>query len=440
MKRLTTFAIALCLILLPGLALGAQSPLEEVSRNRVMYSEGNPVKLISYYATLTVRGSTSVNATLTLKNRSDEAVEFYIGTPYPMDSGYQVDRPQAWCEGQELPLKRLKKASDAGDGMPEDWYGWKLAFAPKQVREIIISFSTDTKIEPDGTRCVIYPLHYLRDFAEETDYVQVVADMDYAPPYIYDPAPSPAPRQVESGSLTWSYAGADYPDQIVLKFKPTIQVIERYLQDNAGGDNDIALILSVFDLGQYQETIDLINAYLDEHGDFAYKNALLTLKSICLQKLMRLSEALDLNTLLLADPGFTGMNDYFQNRIIYENAWIMDAQEKGQGEILEYLTAQREIVDGDSLFGRWLSQEIWRLSPRPPPTPEPTPEPPAAPDEEDEPSGNWLDSLLDQDVSIGSMEIPLLYLAGGGLLILIILMIVILRRKGRGRRSHYYYR
>lgn len=437
MKRLT-LAIALCLILLPGLALGAQSPLSEISRNRVTYTEGNPVKLISYYATLTVRGSTSVNATLTLENRGTEAVEFYVGTPYPMDDGYQVDKPQAWCEGQSLPLKRLEKASDAGEGMPADWYGWKLAFAPKQVRELIISFSTDTKIEPDGTRCVIYPLHYLRNFAEGTNYVQVVADMDYAPPYIYDPVPSPAPGQVESGSLIWSYSNGDYPDQIVLKFKPTIQVIERYLQNNAAGDSDIGLILSVFDLGQYQEAIDLIDAYVAERGD--NKNALLTLKSICLQKMMRLSEALDLNNLLLSDPGFDGMNPVFQNRIIYENAWIMGAQEMPQADILEYLTAQREIVDEHSLFGQWLNQEIWRLTPHPSPTPEPAPQPAAAPAEEEETAVSWIDTVMKKDVTIGSLKIPLLYLIGGGLLVLIILVIIIVRRKGKGRRGHYYYR
>lgn len=439
MKRLTILAIALCLILLPSLALGAQSPLEEVSRNRVVYSKGNTVKLVSYYATLTVRGSTSVNATLTLKNRSDEAVEFYIGTPSPMDSGYQVDNPQAWCEGQSLPLKQIKKDSAASEGMPEDWYGWRLAFAPKQVRELIISFSTDTKIEPDGTRCVIYPLHYLRNFAEETDYVQVVADMDYAPPYIYNPTPSPTPRQVESGSLTWSYAGADYPDQIVLKFKPIIPVIERYLQDKAGGDSDIGLILSVFDLGQYQETIDLIDTHIADHDD--YKNALLTLKSICLQKMMRLDEALDLNNLLLSDPGFGDMNPVFQNRIIYENAWIMGAREEEQSEILEYLAAQQETVDEDSLFGQWLGQEIWTLSPRPTPAPEPTPQPAAAPAEEEKTSGGrWFESIMEKTVTIVSLKIPLLYLIGGGLLVIIILVIIIVRRKGRGRRTHYYYR
>ena len=440
MKRLTVLAIALCLILLPGMALGAHSPLAEVSRNSVTYPDGVPVKLVSYYATLTVRGSTSVNATLTLESRSDTAVEIYVGTPYPLDNGYQVDGPQAWCEGQRLSMRRMKKDSEAGEGMPEDWYGWKLAFSPRQIRELVISFTTDTKIEPDGTRCVIYPLHYLRNFAEGTGYVQLVADMDYGPPYIYDPAPAPYPRQVESGSLIWSFSDGDYPDQIVLKFKPTVQVIERYLQNNADGDSDIGLILSVFDLGQYAEAIDLIDAYLTDHGDYTYKNALLTVKSICLQKLMRLDEALDLNTLLLSDPGFGDMNPVFQNRIIYENAWIMGAQEREQGEILEYLSAQQEIVDEDSLFGQWLDQRIWSLSPRPTPTPEPTPAPAAAIAEEEETGGNWIDSLLDKDVNIGSAEIPLLYIAGGFLLVLIILVIIIVRRKSRGRRGHYYYR
>ena len=439
MKRLTVLAIALCLILLPGMALGAQSPLTEVSRNRVIYPEGQSVKLVSYHATLTVRGSTSVNASLILENRSDTPVEIYVGTPYPMDSGYQVDRPQAWCEGQGLPLRRMTKDAEAGEGMPGDWYGWRLAFAPKQIRELIISFTTDTKIEPDGTRSVVYPLHYLRNFAEGTDYVQVIADMDYAPPYIYDPAPSPRPHQVESGSLTWSFSDGDYPEQIVLKYKPTVQVIERYLQNNAGGDSDIGLILSVFDLGQYQETIDLIDTYVAAHD--AHKNALLTLKSICLQKLMRLPEVLDLNNLLLSDPGFGDMNPFFQNRIIYENAWIMGVRQKSQGELLEYLTAQQESVDENSLFGQWLSQEIWNLTPRPTPTPAPTPAPSAAPDQETEADGDWFDSLQQEDVSIGSLEIPLIYLIGGGLLVLVILLVIILiRRKGRGRRNHYYYR
>ena len=437
MKRWTVLAMAFCLILLPAAAWGAQSPLAEVSRNRVTYLNEKSVKLVSYYATLTVRGSTSVNATLTLENRVDAAVEIYVGTPYPMDNGYQVDRPQAWCEGQSLPLKRMKKDAEAGEGMPEDWYGWKLAFGPKQVRELTISYSTDTKIEPDGTRCVIFPLHYLRHFAEATDYVQVVADMDYAPPYIYDPSPSPFPQQTESGGLIWSYADGDYPEQIVLRFKPTVQVLERYFQNTAGGDSDIGLILSVFDLGQYAETIDLIDAYTHDHQE--HKNALLTLKSICLQKLMDLDEALDLNALLLSDPGFGEMNPYFQNRIIYENAWIMDTQGAGQDELLDYLTAQREIVHEDSLFGRWLEQEIWRLTPRPNPPPEPTPEPAAAPAEQDV-SEDWFDSLQEKDVSIGSLDIPLLYLIGGGLLVVIILALVLLRRKGRGRRGHYYYR
>jgi len=440
MKRLTVLMVALCLILMPSLALGAQSPLTEISRNRVSFAEGNTVKLVSYYATLTVRGSTSVNATLTLENRSDEAAEIYVGTPYPMDNGYQVDRPQAWCEGQSLPLRRMKKAPEAGEGMPGDWYGWKLAFAGKQVREMTITFTTDTKIEPDGTRCVIYPLHYLRSFAEATDYVQVVADMDYTPPYVYDPDPDPIPGQVESGSLIWSYADGDYPDQIVLKFKPIVQVIERYLQDSAGTDSDIGLILSVFDQGQYQEAIDGIDAYLSDHGTVSYKNALLTLKSICLQKLMRLDEALDLNNLLLTDLGFGDMNTVFQNRIIYENAWIMDAQGKGREAVREYLTAQQDMVEKDSLFGQWLSQEIWTLSPRPTPTPEPTPQPAAAPAEEEERTGNWIDTIQEREVSIGSMRIPLLYLVGGGLLVLIILVILLLRRKGRSRRGHYYYR
>jgi hypothetical protein len=438
MKRWTLLALALCLILLPGPALGAQSPLEEVSRNRVVYPEDSAVKLVSYYATLTVRGSTSVNAVLTLENRLDTPVEIYVGTPYPMDNGYQVDRPQAWCEGQSLPLHTRKKAADAGEGMPEDWYGWKLAFAPKQTRVLTVAFSTDTKIESDGTRCVIFPLHYLRKFAEGTDYIQVVADMDYSPPYIYDPAPVPLPQQIESGGLIWSFPDGKYPDQIVLRFKPTAQVIERYLGNLTAEDNDAKLILSAYKLGQYREAADLIDAYLDAHSE--HTNAMLTLKSICLQKLMRLDEALAINEKLLADPGFEGMNTCFQNRIIYENAWMYSALEKEPAEILEYLTAQQGMVDEDSLFAQWLDQEIWRLTPRPTPTPEPVAEPADAPPAQPEKEG-ILESLLKETVTVLSFDIPIVYLIGGGVLVILVLIIVIAASsRKKNRRGRYYYR
>lgn len=438
MKRWISLVLAVFLVLAPGLALGTQSPLQEISYNRVAYPDGTAIELVSYYAALTVRGSTSINASLTMQNTGDADEEIYIGTPYPMDDGYQVDKPQAWCEGEKLPLKRLKRTADAGEGIPEHWYGWKMDFMPGQTRVLTISFTTDTKIEPDGTRCVVFPLHYLRHFKGAPQYVQITADMDYYPPYVYDPAPSPYPQTLDSGgSLIWSFTQGEMPDQIELKFKPTIPVIERYLEQD--GDPDIGQILSLFEKSQYREAVDSIDTYINNHEDYVHKNALLTLKSLCLEKLMRLDDALDLLSYLAHDPGFGDMNPSFQNRIIFETAWIMSAQGKNDAQILDYLTVQQPLVDPDSMFGRWLDAEIWRLTPRPTPTPAPTPVPVAAPTHEPG-REDWFGSLVDKKVSMGSLDIPLLYLIGGGLLIVVIVVLIVVVRTGRSRRGRYHYR
>lgn len=438
MKRWICLVLAVFLVLAPGLALGAQAPLTEISYNRVTYPDGSAIELVSYYATLTVRGSTSVSACLTMRNTGDTDEEIYIGTPYPMDDGYQVDTSQAWCEGKKLLLRRLKRAADAGEGIPEQWYGWKMAFSPGQTRVLAISFTTDTKIEPDGTRCVVFPLHYLRHFAGADQYVQVTADMDYYPPYVYDPAPSPYPQTLDSGgSLTWSFAEGETPDRIVLRFKPTIPVIERYLTQD--GDPDIGQIVSLFDKNLFREAVDGIDTYINNHEDYARKNALLTLKSLCLEKLMRLDDALDLLSYLSHDPGFGDLNPSFQNRIIYETAWIMSAQGKNGAEILDYLTVQQPLVDPDSMFGRWLDGEIWRLTPRPTPTPEPNPVPAAAPTPEPG-KGDWFSSLAAKKVSVGSLDISLFYLIGGGLLIVVIIVLIIVFSTRKSRRGRYHYR
>lgn len=433
--------IALCVLLLPGLALGAQSPLQETSRNRVIYPESGNVALISYYATLTVRGSTSVNAYLTLSNTGDTPVGIDIGMPYPLDHNYQVDNAQAWCEGQALTTRRLTRDPDGPAGMPEKWYGWELEFAPGQTRVLAVSYSTDTKIEPDGTRSVTFPLYYLRAFAGQTGYVQVVADMDYYPPYVYDPSPTPMPQQVDSaGSLTWTFPDGEVPDEIVLRFKPTAQVIERYLEQR-DQDAEVAEILSLYEKSQYVEASDRIDGYLAAHDGYEYKNALLTVKSLCLQKLMRLDEAMDLLNYLAPDPGFGDMNASFQNRIIYETAWIMGATEESPEEILEYLTARRDQVDTGTFFGQWMDQEIWRLTPRPTPVPEPTSAPAAVTAPETPQKGDWFGTFTEQTVKIGSLAIPLLYLLGGGIvLVIVVLLVVIIRSSGRRRRGRYRFR
>ncbi len=421
-------------------AFAMQVPLQRSGRSAFPAQDDN-ITLVSYLANLRVRtGFTSVNATMVIRNDSLSQVELLMGIPTQLDDIVTVNQISVMVEGssQKLSIVRGKENPEQSHlYSPPKWHTFTLVLAPGETKVVDYAFSMDNKSDELGCRTIYFPLHYLKTWKGPIKYLQIIADLDFYPPYVFEPDPSIIPDEYEGGGrLLWRFTDVREPSELSLYFRPVEIAIVNYLKLTAPKDAQLDNILNLYEKRSFDSAIQSITDFIDANPSYEYKTELEFIKALSYLELFQPGMALEIFNRIEQQPGFGSQLHYtIGNKIIYDKISLLKLMDREE-EIIEYIEHIKPSVKNNTVFANWLEDELQRLSPPPDPVPqEPVPEQPDTDEDQNEPLED--DNKTIKNVNIFGYDVPVEILFAA--IILIVVIIYTIRSKRRKRRKRFYY-
>lgn len=447
MKKWFSILLILIISLTPMVSLAAQSPL--VTKNKNVYvPDETDVELISYNVFIRIRtGVSFANAYLVVKNPDiDDPVTFKMGMPVQLDNVSKVRDLSVTADGDLLKViqrSSLKKPPTEKKVDVKRWYVWDVSLDPGESKVLECSFSFDNKLEPSGTELISYPLDFLEHWSGKIQSIQIVTDLDFYGPYVFDPISPVSPNQYDDvGRLTYrwdSYQSA--PSTFELSFNPMDTVITKYIESESDSNKEIRSILEAYRNKSYFKAISLIHDFLAASEDVVLLSELKYLEALCYQNLSETDKALNLFDQLEPNPGFgESLSDVIKNKIIYDKTTIYKNQVDGDKKAFDYLTSLGEPNTHNRVFSLWLDKEVSLLTPPPIMEEEPAEEPGTEDEEGDESNNEERAKVIDKFV-IGGYEIYIEEVLIIALILIIIIFIIaaIIKRRRKRRSSIFRY-
>lgn len=417
-----------------------QLPLE-LSARRATFSPVNNITLVSFHANLRIRtGFTSVNTSMIIRNDGLSDANILVGVPSQMDSIVTVKQISVVIEGkaQKFVTRRSVEHPDYPDiFMPPRWSTFSIKLGPGESKVIESAYTIDNKIGEFGEQTIYFPLSYLKFWGIPINYLQIVADLDFYPPYVFEPNPSIMPLKYEGGGrLLWQLTDVKEPQDIVIHFNPVEISIVNYLKQQTSGNKAVNSILALFEGKDYDTAINEITDFLASNPDFELKTELEYIKALCHLALFQPGMALDIFNRIENNPGFgSQLSNAVRNKIIYDKVFLLGLRDNDE-EILEYLKQVQPTLKNNIIFSNWVGDEIDCLTP-PPVIEEPveTPDEPEQPEPEEERKTNSIKTI--ESIEIFGYDVPLEILVIG-ILALIIIIYIIRSRKRKKRRRYLF--
>ena len=447
MKKWFSILLVIIITLIPVVSQAAHAPLV-VRNKRVYIPDESNVELVSYNVFIRIRtGISYATTSLVLKNQDmEESNTFRMGMPVQFDSVSRVRDLSVSSDGDTIKATQRSTLKNPPTEKKVDvskWYVWDISLEPGESKVVECSFTFDNKLELDGTEVISYPLELLEHWAGRAQSIQIVADLDFYGPYVFDPISPVTPIQYDDGGrLTYrwdSYQSA--PSTFELSFKPIDNVITKYIESESESNKEIKSILQAYKDKSYFKTITLIHEFLANAEDVLLLPELKYLEALCYQNLSEMDKALNLFDQLESDPGFgDSLSTVIINKIIYEKTNIYKKQANGDKKALEYLTSLGDIEPNNYVFSLWLEKEISILTP---PTeveqsqveePETTEEKEVENPKEEKPK--VIDKIVIGDYELYIEEVLIIALI---IIIIIFIIVTIVKRKRRRRSSIFRY-
>lgn len=446
MKKFWALVFIFVFLIFPIDIYAMQAPLESKGSS-VYLSDNSDVSLVSYLAFLRVRtGFTSVNTSMVLKNQNtEEPVTFLMGIPTQLDSVTSIRDLSVVSNNQKIKYyqkQNLQDLSNQNSTNINKWYVWEITLEPNENRVIECAFSMDNKTDLDGTKNVDIPLRLLESWAGEIGNVQIIADLDFYPPYVFEPNPSIIPLEYDNdGRLTWRFKDINsFASDLNVFFRPIENIVINYLKNKMPSNKDILTILDLFESKNYHKTIQEINevlsqSYETESEVTSISTELEFIQALCYEKLYQLDKALEIFNKIENSPGFGEIiSNTIRNKIIYDKTLILKDFYNDEEKALTYLEEVKNSIKNNEVFLIWVNDEIKQLTPEPP-EPEEIEEEPVLDNQEETPNDNNQNIKTVDSVDIFGYKLSIeLFL---GAIILIIIIILIIRSNIRKRRKRY---
>jgi len=431
-----------------GKAVAAPSPLSRVSSGAKI-NEDSTVSIISYKTDLHVEsGFTSVRVSLVLKNLNEEGREdVTIGIPSHLNNGnIEIEALEVIMDGKRQRLTTRRNRTNENESnysdLPRNWYTWNIRLQPGEYKVIDFSYQYENSADENGTKMIYVPLEFIKAWVDMPRNVELTVYVKDGQPYQLEPNPSVLPHEYDGFSrLSWRYNNTSVPDNIQVYLRFTEELAVTALERSENINRTISDILAAFKNKSYDEAISRIDQYLEEESEPLLKNELEYLKALSHQGLYQTDEAAAIFSRLERKPFFGGLEETFQNRIIYEKYNYMKKTLADDKDIYDYLDTAREYIMENTIFLMWVEERMAEiessdalLEPEPDPaeteeTEETPVETPSSDDEEEE---------LVKSINIAGYEVPveIVFLAA----VLLIILIFLLRGRKRKKEGRYLFR
>ncbi|MBM7583252.1 hypothetical protein JOD02_002133 [Caldicoprobacter guelmensis] len=414
----------------------------EISRRRAYPIQSNDITLVSFQATLRVEPNfTTVNASMVIRNDSSSEANITIGIPSKYDDIVTIKQPAVSVEGQNQKLITIRSTQNQEISdmfLPPNWITFAVKLAPGQFKVIKSTFTINNRYDQAELRTIYFPLRLLNLWNKPLNYVQITADLDFYPPYAFEPNPSIPPSEYDTqGRLVWRFLDLRQAEDLQIHFYPVELAVASYLKQKLQGNPDIINIINLYEKMDYDDAILSIANFLEANPSFELNKELKYLKALCHMELFQPGMALEIFNQLEPSPGFEEpLSNVIRNKIIYDKVYLLKIMGKEQ-EILDYLKEIQPSLTNNEIFIKWVEDEIKRLSPPPPPSEEKN--------EINEPideQNQSQDSIKGQDYDVKyirilgyNVPIELIFI---GTLILIVLIYIIRKRKKRRKKRYIF--
>lgn len=434
-----TVFIFMFLFVIPAYAI--QVPVE-VSRRRAYPIQSDNITLVSFQATLKVQPNfTDVDISMVIRNDGSSEANITIGIPSKYDDIVTVKQPAVTVEDQNQKLTTIRSAQNLEMPdmfLPPNWSIFTVKLAPGQSKVIKSTFTIDNRYDQTELRTIYFPLRFLNLWKKPLNYIQVTVDLDFYPPYVFEPNPPIPPSEYDTGSrLVWRFLDVKQAEDLHIHFYPVELAVASYLKQKAQGNPDVINIVNLYEKMDYDDAISSIAKFLEANPSFELNKELKYLKALCHIELFQPGIALEIFNQLETSPGFEEpLSNVIRNKIIYDKVYLLKLMGKEQ-EILDYLKEIQPSLKNNGIFIKWVENEIKRLSP-PPPPPEEKNETNEPIDEQNQSQNNI--KVQDYDIKyihILGYDIPV-ELAFIGILILIVLIYIIRKRKKRRKKRYIF--
>ncbi len=441
-KRLFVWiTIFICSFVFAIPAYAIQVPVK-ISGRRAYPAQSDNITLVSFQAVLRVRPTfTAVDTSIVIRNDGPSEASITLGMPSKYDDIVTVKQPSVIVEGQKQRLSTLRASQNPEMGdifLPPNWSTFTVKLAPGQSKAIKSSFTIDNKFDQSELRTIYFPLRLLNFWNGPINYIQIIADLDFYPPYVFEPNPSSMPSEYDTGGrLVWRFLDVRQTEDLQLYFYPVELAVASYLKQKAQGNTDVTKIVNLYEKMNYDDAIASISEFLQANPAFELSNELKYLKALCHMEIYQPGMALEIFDQLQSSPGFQEpLSNVIRNKMIYDRVSLMKLMGREQ-EILDYLKEVQPSLKNNAIFIKWVEDEIKKLSPSPPP-PEESEETDETVEEQDEP-------LSDQEANHDNIEyihildydVPV-ELAFIGILLLIIIIYMIRRRRNKRKKKYIF--
>lgn len=445
MRKFWAVVLLMAFLLIPINCYAFHVPLEEVGKSTINFLENSNVSLVSYQIFLRVRsGFTSVNTSMVLKNLNTEApVSFLMGIPVQLDSITSVRDLSVVSNNKAINYKQRNISKDATNeniANISKWYTWEISLQPGESKIIECAFSMDNKTDLDGTKRIDIPLQLLQGWAGQISNVQIIADLDFYPPYVFEPNPSIIPLEYDKdGRITWRFKDVNaFESKLSIFFKPIETVVLNYCK-NITSNEQIVAVLNLFETKDYHGTIQQIDQLLSGEIDpeiSSLSSELKFIQAICYKELYQLDKALERFNEIEGNVGFGGtLSNAIRNKIIYDKTMILKGLHNGEEKALAYLNEVKPSVENNEVFLIWLNDEIKRLTPEPPKVEETKDKEESVTENNEGAKTEDEEEKIVKSIDIFGYEIPIEVLVL--IIILFIIIIIIIRSRRKRRRNRY---
>lgn len=445
MKKFWAGILILVFLIAPVKSYAMHAPLELKGKS-VYLLDNNDIALVSYLAFLRVRtGFTSINTSIVVKNQNNqEPASAFMGIPTALDSATNIRDLSVIIGGKAVKYYERNTLRNENNGTPTNinkWYVWEISLEPGESKVIECTFSIDNKTDLDGTKTIDFPVRLLEGWAGKIENVQIIADLDFYPPYVFEPNPSIIPTEYDrDGRLTWRFSNVDsFSSNLNIYFRPIENIVVDYINNRLPSNKEVNTILDLYKSKNYYNAIQQIDQLLSSGSDSEISSILSELKflqALCYQELHQLDKALAKFNEIEDNLGFgETISNTIRNKILYDKAMILKSLNSDNEKILAYLKEIKPTIKNNNIFLLWLEDEIKRLTPTPLETEEPEENEEPALNEEAQTSTEEKDIKVIDSIDILGYEIPIEMLLGVILLVIIILLIT--RSSRRKRRTRY---
>lgn len=446
MKKISSILLILWIICIPVTAYAGHAPLKLTPQSAAYITDETEVSLISYMAYLKVRGNFSfINTEMVIKNQSTSKIDIIMGIPAYFDSASRVDSLTVTIHNKKVNFWSPNGTSnpnnpDSADS-PDKWHVWKVTMEPNETKVVQCEFTISNGLYNNGTKKVLFPLRFLKSWNGPINHIQIVMDLDFHPPYVFDPNPSVAPAQYEkSGHLTWKFYDVEDPQDIIMYFRPIDEIVLKFL--GSLQNSEIDNITNFYTNNYLDQTITAIDEFLAANPQFSHRAELDFLQALTCQKAFDINKAFQIMDRLELNwkdrPCFGDVSNTIRNKIIYDKTSILEATH-GSEKALEYLQNIRPDIQGSELFVKWADDEIKRLTPAPPPQEEENPDTQGDTEGETNPDDPQnQDTPLMESVDIFGYSIPVEYVVLAVLALIVILYLLSKRKSRRRRRDRLF--